>query len=227
MASSRTLELPSVALFALAVACGGKGGDDEGAGTGTSADDTASDPSSNTDPTSADDAPTTNPDDTTATSVDTTDTSVDTTDTGNPACPYTPVDGMPALALQQVARETRMLRISLEAPIRDVAEFRRGQLNATAEDLEGFDSMLMNVSRDVADWLAVVDKLPERDQAALRDYGVSVEPIRHALASEGFAFERKHLERAGARPLDERLRAIGGELSKVEAALQGSPRVYR
>ena len=132
-----------------------------------------------------------------------------------------------SLALQTVARETRMLRISLEAPIRDVAEFRRGQLNATAEDLEGFDSMLMNVSRDVADWLAVVDKLPERDQAALRDYGVSVEPIRHALASEGFAFERRHLERAGARPLDERLRAIGSELSKIEAALQGSPRVYR
>lgn len=132
-----------------------------------------------------------------------------------------------SLTLQRVARETRMLRISLEAPIRDVAEFRRGQLNATAEDLESFDGMLMNVSRDVAEWLGVVDKLEERDRSALRDYGVSVEPVRQALASEGFAFERRHLQRDRALPLDDRLRAISRELSKIEAALQGSPRVYR
>jgi glucose/arabinose dehydrogenase len=106
MASFRIPRNTCVALapaaLALALSCGKDGGD-EGAGTGTDSGDSSADPSSNTTPTTVDDSATTNPDDTTATSADTTDTDVDTTDTGMPACPYTPVDGMPALALQQVA----------------------------------------------------------------------------------------------------------------------------
>jgi hypothetical protein len=130
-------------------------------------------------------------------------------------------------ALRGVAREARTLRLSLESPIRDIAELRRGQLNATAEDVEAFDTMLMNVSRQVGDFLVVVDKLGERDQAELRDAGVSVEPIRQVLEGEGYSFERKRMTRPGMPPLDQRLEAIRNELSKIEAALQGSPRVYR
>lgn len=129
--------------------------------------------------------------------------------------------------LQEICREARFLRISLESPIRDVAEFRRGQLNSTAEDVEAFDTMLMNVSRQVGDFLVGVDRLGERDHAELRDLGVSVEPIRQVLAAEGFAFERRRVDRPGAPPLDERLQAIRNELSKIEACLQGSPRGYR
>jgi hypothetical protein len=111
--------------------------------------------------------------------------------------------------------------------VRDVAELRNGQLNATAEDLDSFDTMLMNVSRAIADWLVGVDKLSENDRRAMSDHGANPEPIRRALADEGFAFERKNLRRAGAPPLDERLKAIMMELAKVETALQASQRVYR
>lgn len=129
--------------------------------------------------------------------------------------------------LQRLARETRTLRISLEAPVRDVAELRHGQLNATAEDLDSFDTMLMNVSRAVADWLVAIDRLGENDRRAMMDQGANPEPIREALTAEGFAFERRNLRRAGAPPLDERLKAIMLELAKVETALQASQRVYR
>ncbi len=130
-------------------------------------------------------------------------------------------------ALRKLARNSRMLRISLEASIRDIADFRRGQLSATAEDVESFDNMLMNVSRAIAEWLADVDRLGERERGELADHGVSADPIRHALEAEGFAFERKHVERAGAPPMDERLRGVALELAKVEAALQVTGRGYR
>lgn len=129
--------------------------------------------------------------------------------------------------LARVTRETRTLRISLEAPVRDVAELRAGQLNATAEDLDSFDAMLMNVSRAVADWLVAVDRLGEHDRRAMDDCGANPESIRAALTAEGFAFERKNLKRPGVPPLDERLRAVMLELGRIETALQASQRVYR
>ncbi len=136
------------------------------------------------------------------------------------------LDHLP-IQLRKLLQDTRTLRISLEAPIRDVGEMRRGQLNATAEDLESFDTMLMNVSRAIADWLVVVDRLPDQHRAAMRDLGADADPIRGALEQEGYAFERKGLHKAGAPPLDERLRAVMTALAKVEAALQSSQRVYR
>jgi hypothetical protein len=129
--------------------------------------------------------------------------------------------------LRQLLRETRTLRITLEATVRDVGELRRGQLNATAEDLESFDTMLMNISRAIADWLVVVDRMPEEHRGAMRDLGADAGPIRSALEQEGYAFERKHLQRAGSPPLDERLRAVMSGLAKVETALQSTQRVYR
>lgn len=129
--------------------------------------------------------------------------------------------------LARVTRETRTLRISLESPVRDVAELRGGQLNATAEDLDSFDAMLMNVSRAIADWLVAVDRLSENDRQSMIDCGATPERIRAALTTEGFSFERKNLKRPGSPPLDERLRAVMQELGRIETALQASQRVYR
>jgi hypothetical protein len=129
--------------------------------------------------------------------------------------------------LRQLLRETRTLRISLEATIRDVGELRRGQLNSTAEDLESFDTMLMNVSRAIADWLVSIDRMPDEHRGAMRDLGADPGPIRAALEQEGYAFERRNLQRTGSPPLDERLRAVMSGLAKVEAALQSTQRVYR
>lgn len=131
-------------------------------------------------------------------------------------------------ALRRLAQETRFLRISLEAPIRDIAEFRQGEFHQTAsEDLEGFDNMLMNLSRQLADWVGTVDRLPEHDRATLEQLGLSVAPIRNALDAEGWAFERRNLNRAGKPPMETRLRNIVAELGKVESGLQVAPSPYR
>lgn len=137
------------------------------------------------------------------------------------------LDHLPA-GLRRLAEETRFLRISLEAPIRDVTDFRQGEFHHTAsEDIEGFDNMLMNVSRQLADWVTAVDKLPETDRTRLEDLGLSPEPIRSALDTEGWAFERRNLNRAGQPPMDVRLRGIVNELTKIETSLQVAPRPYR
>ncbi len=99
-------QLVVVPALVLAVSCGKDGGSDDG-GTGSSSADDVADPSSNSNTmtmTAADDDDgMTDPDTVGDTSPDTTDTNAETTDTGMPACPYTPVDGMPALGLQVVA----------------------------------------------------------------------------------------------------------------------------
>jgi hypothetical protein len=131
-------------------------------------------------------------------------------------------------ALRRLTQETRMLRISLEAPIRDVKDFREGEFHQTAsEDLEGFDNMLMNVSRQLADWVATVDRLPEHERATLEQLGLSAEPIRNALDAEGWAFERRNLHRPGRAPMEVRLSNIVAELDRVETSLQVVPRPYR
>ena len=87
MASLRTI----TAVVLIATACG----TDDGDASGTTDTSTATMTSTSADP------PTTAPGES-STAADTTDTSADTT-TGPVACPYTPVDGMPAIGLQRVA----------------------------------------------------------------------------------------------------------------------------
>lgn len=130
--------------------------------------------------------------------------------------------------LRRLAEDTRLLRISLEAPIRDVNDLRIGDFHQTAgEDMESFDNMLMNVSRMLADWVRGVETLPEPDLNRLGDLGLTPDAVRSALSFEGGAFERRNLNRAGAPPLDERLRAISRELARFETNLQATQRVYR
>lgn len=120
-------------------------------------------------------------------------------------------------ALRWFGGETRLLRISLEAPIRQVGELRGGELH---QDLESMDNMLMDVSRQVVDWVGLFDGLDDVDRQTMRDLGVSPEPIRAALAVEGLAFERRKFELPHQPPLDERLQSISSELKRIEIALQ-------
>ncbi len=131
-------------------------------------------------------------------------------------------------ALRRLAQDTRMLRVSLEGPIRDVKAMRTGEFTQTAgADLEAFDGMLMNLSREVAEWLEVAARLPETDRGRLEDLGVSPDRVAEMLAREGGAFERRHLKRPGAPALDERLAALAAELNKLELSLQAGGSVYR
>ena len=130
--------------------------------------------------------------------------------------------------LAKLVQDTRLLRISLEAPIRDVGELRQGEFTQRAsEDMEGFDNMLMNVSRQVAEWVHTVERLDEGDRAALEQAGLSTAQVRAVLDSEGGAFERRNILQPGRPPLDQRLVAIATELGRFEAALQAAPQPYR
>lgn len=130
--------------------------------------------------------------------------------------------------LRRLAQDARMLRVSLEGPIRDVEAMRTGEFTQSAgTDLETFDTMLMNVSREVAEWLEAAARLPEVDAARLEDLGASPDRVREMLDREGGAFERRHLKRPGQPPLDDRLTALSAELNRLELALQATRSVYR
>lgn len=129
--------------------------------------------------------------------------------------------------LARLVRDTRLLRISLEAPVRQIKELIIGDLDtASTEDLDAFDNMLMTVSRQLGEWLHTVDQLAESDLASLQDHGLSGEPVRTALAREGWSFDRRRLRGPGG-PMDQRLTQIMAELHRFETQLQATRRVYR
>jgi hypothetical protein len=129
--------------------------------------------------------------------------------------------------LARLAHETRILRVSLEAPVREIQELLIGDLDsARNEDLEGFDNMLLNISRQLGEWLRVIDQLPATDAASLQDLGLSPEPIREVLIREGWSFDRKHLRGPGG-SMDRRISQVMAELQRFETQLQATRRVYR
>jgi hypothetical protein len=129
--------------------------------------------------------------------------------------------------LARLAHETRILRVSLEAPVREIRELLVGDLDsARNEDLDGFDNMLRNISRQLGDWLSTVDQLPPTDAASLQDLGLSPEPIRETLVREGWTFDRKHLRGPGG-PMDRRISQVMAELQRFETQLQVNRRLYR
>jgi hypothetical protein len=129
--------------------------------------------------------------------------------------------------LRSVAMDTRLLRVSLESPLQEIADFVAGNIDRNAEDVDGFDAMLMNLSRLLAEWVMAIDKLPEAPRERLADMGISADPIRNALAREGWAFERKNVVREGEPTMDARLKSILAELLKFEEKLQLPPSPYR
>ena len=130
-------------------------------------------------------------------------------------------------ALAIVARETRTLRISLESPLRAIREFMQTDLTRTEDDLEAIDAALMEVTREIGQWLAMIDNLPAHERNALESMGGSAGPVRAAMEAEGWAFERSHLRRQGRPDLAARLEALMRELCRVELALQVPPNPYR
>jgi hypothetical protein len=129
--------------------------------------------------------------------------------------------------LARLAHDTRLLRISLEAPVRQVRELLVGDLDsARNEDLDGFDNMLMGMSRQLGEWLRTVDQLPATDAGVLHDLGLSPEPVRSALIREGWTFDRKHLRGPGG-PMGQRISQVIAELQRFETQLQATRRLYR
>jgi hypothetical protein len=129
--------------------------------------------------------------------------------------------------LRQLVADTRILRISLEAPVRDIASRVEHDVSGSTDDLESFERMLMSVSRQLADWMMSVERLSEADRGHMIDMGANVEPIRRALNEEGWSFERRNLRPEGRPHMAERLQRIIDTLAKVETSLQLPPRPYR
>ena len=130
-------------------------------------------------------------------------------------------------AMQDFVTDTRLLRISLESNVRTIAQFIDGDLEATNDDRDNFDQMLMNVTRAVAEWLSTVDRMSEADQSQIVDRGGNPASVRAALEREGWSFERRNLKMAGSPPMHVRLQAVMAELHRVELALQQTARIYR
>jgi len=129
--------------------------------------------------------------------------------------------------LARVARGTRTLRISLESPLRAIREFMQTDLTRTEDDLEAIDAALMDVTREIGQWLAMIDALSVQERGALESMGASSVRVRVAMEAEGWAFERSHLRRPGRPDLDLRLEALLRELARVEQALQVPLNPYR
>lgn len=130
-------------------------------------------------------------------------------------------------ALARVARETRTLRISLESPLQAIRDHLAPDLTRSDEDIEAFDAVLLEATREVGMWLAMIDGLQPHERQELEALGAGPGPVRGAMEAENGAFERAHARAPGRAPLDQRFEAILRELARVEAALQGQGHVYR
>lgn len=133
--------------------------------------------------------------------------------------------------LQRVARETRALRLSLDEPLRLV----RGAERLLGSDVSAseVERDLLNASRDIGTWVRLVERLSDLDKATMRDMGAHFEPVRDALAAEGWSLElrpsAKYVEMIeGGRvnmvrshqKLSERLHRLMLELERIEEKLQ-------
>lgn len=136
--------------------------------------------------------------------------------------------------LARVASDTRLLRVTIEGTLHAVRESMEIDLTRTEDDLANLDAALLDLTREVGLWLAMIDGLPAHDREHLESLGAGPEGVRGVLKAENWAFERPPppgLEAAAparTRPgLDLRIEGLIRELGRVESALQGQGHVYR
>jgi len=130
-------------------------------------------------------------------------------------------------ALARVAQETRTLRIALESTVRGVRQALGVDPTRTIDDIEALDAALMEATRAIGEWLAMIDALPAMERGHLGDLGGDPAPVRAAMEAERWSLERSRLREAGRPTLDLRIERIIHELTRIEGALQTSSRVYR
>jgi hypothetical protein len=129
--------------------------------------------------------------------------------------------------LRSFALDTRLMRIGLDAPTRQIQRYLEGDEALSAEDIEVFDATLLDLSRQLTEWVKAFESLPEADRERLRSRGVDAAPVRLELEREGGAFERRNLRRAGVAPLPQRLRGLIQSFVVVERVLEQVDGPYR
>ncbi len=104
-------------------------------------------------------------------------------------------------ALARVARETRTLRISLESPLRTLREYLRTDPTRTEDDLEAVDAALMEATRGVGEWLAMIDALPAHERGDMEAMGASAGPDPLGARGRGRGVRAgPHSQRRAAEP---------------------------
>ncbi|NVB42681.1 hypothetical protein G6O69_32970 [Pseudenhygromyxa sp. WMMC2535] len=124
--------------------------------------------------------------------------------------------------LQALARDTRALRLSLEGPLRELAEGGGGAMFSEFDELQ---QRLRDAARELGDWVHEVERLSQTDAAYMRDVGAEPGRVRGLFEEEGWSLERKR--EAGQPALRVRLEAIVRELELFEERLQTPPDPYR
>ncbi len=111
-----------------------------------------------------------------------------------------------SIPLRAVVREARAVRISLDAPLRSV---RARSPQAQAE--------LASASRELADWLARIDRLSAADRALIQDSGAPTNAMRERMVEASWALG----EVGGQGPSDPAaaLERTIADLRQVERAL--------
>jgi hypothetical protein len=126
--------------------------------------------------------------------------------------------------LQQLAHETRALRLSLEHPLRQLGTAPR---SAAEVDLRMIQQGLTNASREIGDWLRTVERLGDEDRARLSDFGAKPAIVRELFGAEGGSLELDGPRAGAIRRIGGRIREIQRELERIERALQTRTDPYR
>ena len=124
--------------------------------------------------------------------------------------------------LQDLARDTRALRLSLEGPL---AELRDGVGRSWIGEPDELQQRLRAAARDLGEWIIDVDRLPASERAYLGDVGATTDPIRAIFEAEDWSFERRR--KANQPPLRQQLERIVELLARFEVKLQTPPAPYR
>ncbi len=125
--------------------------------------------------------------------------------------------------LQALARDTRALRLSLEGPLRQLAE--GGGTAMLGQEFDELQQRLRDAARELGDWIHEVERLPQNDQAYMHDVGAEPDHVRALFEAEGWSLERKR--KSGQPPLRKQLGLIVRELELFEERLQTPPDPYR
>lgn len=128
-------------------------------------------------------------------------------------------------ALQRLAQETRALRLSLEDPLRQLRSL-PSRLSPDF-DARAIDQTLMNISREVGDWVNGVSRLSEEDLEHLLDVGAHTAAVRDVFGAAGFGFELGNGGNKRARLIAAQLEELQRELLRIERALQIQSDPYR
>ncbi len=129
-------------------------------------------------------------------------------------------------ALRRLVADTRILRVSLEGPVRMVTELRSGALDRRVEDPDVFERTLMDVEREVTEWLRNLEDAAGRHPEPFEDAGIDVAEVR-ALIDDGNAmFQRDRLLAPDEVALS-RLTRLLEVMRRIEDALQRPGRLYR